>query len=42
MLPACWKSNRLEKSVVQNNHQKFTPKIHTKDGWLKWLVKMVK
>jgi hypothetical protein len=38
MLPACWKNNRLEKSVVQiitkNSHQKW--------GWLKWLVKMVK
>jgi hypothetical protein len=33
MLPACWKNNKLEKSVVQ---------IITKNGWLKWLVKMVK
>jgi hypothetical protein len=28
MLPACWKNNRLEKSVIQ---------IYTKNYWLKWL-----
>jgi hypothetical protein len=33
MLPACWKNNRLEKSVVQ---------IITKNSHQKWLVKMVK
>jgi hypothetical protein len=32
MLPACWKNNRLEKSVVQ-----IITKNHTKNGWLKWL-----
>jgi hypothetical protein len=32
MLPACWKNNRLEKSVVQ---------IITKNSHQKWLVKMV-
>jgi hypothetical protein len=32
MLPACWKNNRLEKSVIQ---------IHTKNSHQKWLVKMV-
>jgi hypothetical protein len=40
MLPACWKNNRLEKSVIQIYTKKFTPK----NGWLKslytkiWLV----
>jgi hypothetical protein len=33
MLPACWKNNRLEKSVVQ---------IYTKNSLQKWLVKMVR
>ncbi len=33
MLPACWKNNRLEKSVVQ---------IYTKNSHQKWLVKMVR
>ncbi len=33
MLPACWKNNRVEKSVVQ---------IITKNSYQKWLVKMVK
>jgi hypothetical protein len=32
MLPACWKNNGLEKSMIQ---------IYTINGWLKWLVKMV-
>jgi hypothetical protein len=31
MLPACWKNNRLENSVVQ---------IITKNSHQKWLVKM--
>jgi hypothetical protein len=30
MLPACWKNNRLKKSVVQ---------IYTKNSQQKWLVK---
>jgi hypothetical protein len=32
MLPACWKNNRLEKSVIQ---------IYIKNSHQKWFVKMV-